>query len=196
MMKSPFLAIGMLAVMGWRGTEAKGIVAVPLPDSSLYQAESRWQRDDGKTIRLEELRGKVRVVSMFFSGCNSLCPMSLGQLKTLERAMPEALWDKVGFVMVTMDSKDDTPGALKAYRIESGLSPDRWTLLRGSPDDTRELAALLGVHYTPKMEDGQMGHTGLIAILDPEGRMVSHVPAITDQKAFLIGLSRAADAFP
>lgn len=172
--------------------QAAGIV--PLPDSSLYQVASPWRRDDGVTIKLADLRGRVRVVSMFFTGCDNLCPMLLGQLQALEKAMPPALKNKVGFVMVTLDAKDDSPGALVAYRKKSGLPADRWVLLRGSPDDTRELAALLGVRYSPKTDRGQMGHTGLIAILDREGRMVSHVEGITDQKAFLADLTRAVSS--
>ena len=162
-----------------------------LPDSSLYRLDSRWSRDNGKSMQLADLRGEVRVVSMFFAGCKNLCPMLSGELKSLERAMPDSLKRKVGFVMVTLDPKEDTSGALSAYRKKSGLASDRWELLRGNADDTRELAALLGVRYTPKTEAGQMGHTGLIAILDRDGRMVSHAAGIADQKAFLAELSRA-----
>ncbi len=168
----------------------------PLPDSSLYQLHSRWVTDDGKAMTLSDLRGQVRVISMFFTGCGNLCPMLIGQLQSLDRAMPVGLKDKVGFVLVTLDSKQDTSGILRAYRKKAGLSADHWTLLRGSADDTRELSALLGVRYTPKTDDGQMGHTGLIAILDGEGRKVSQVSAITDQKAFLAELSRAVSSGP
>lgn len=162
----------------------------PLPEGSLYQVGSRWMREDGSTLHLADLRGQVKVMSMFFTGCANLCPMLLGQLQSLEQAMPNALKTEVGFVLVTLDAKEDTAGTLKAYRGKSHLASGHWTLLRGSADDTRELAALLGVRYTPKQDDGQMGHTGLIAILDRDGRMVFHVPGITDQKAFLAELDR------
>ncbi|MDB5102909.1 MAG: hypothetical protein JWP91_598 [Fibrobacteres bacterium] len=192
----PEYSLGSLGFRCARDLDGKGArtrerARVALPDSSLYRSDARWWRDDGRKMKLEDLRGRVRVVSMFFSNCENLCPMVLGQLKSLEGAMPGALRQKVGFVMVTLDPKEDTSGALSAYRKKSGLAADQWELLRGSADDTRELAALLGVRYTPKTEAGQMGHTGLIAILDRQGRMVSHVTGITDQEAFLAQLSRA-----
>jgi protein SCO1/2 len=175
---------------------ASAKAGAPLPDSSLYQLQSRWQRDDGRPMKLEALRGQTRVVSMFFTGCNNLCPMILGQLKSLEAAMPAALKEDVGFVMVTLDSKGDSPAALRKYREESHLSAAHWTLLRGSADDTRELASLLGVRYTPKQDDGQMGHNGLIAIVDRDGRVLFHAPGIADQKDFLARLGQAVSGGP
>src|SRR3989338_4142060 len=41
-----------------------------LPENSLYQLESSWQRDDGTMLHLSDLRGKARVFSMFFSRCD------------------------------------------------------------------------------------------------------------------------------
>lgn len=194
------IAVCLLAVLAGCVAEAlaveNGAGSHALPEGSLYQVDSRWQRDVGGTMKLEDLRGKVRVVSMFFGGCDNLCPMLLAQLKSVEQGMPASLREKVGFVLVTMDSKDDTLAALRAFRMKSGLSADHWTLLRGTADDTRELASLLGVRYAPKMDGGQMGHTGLIAILDREGRMISHVPSITDPGAFSEDLSRAASSIP
>lgn len=168
-----------------------------LPDSSLYHLDSKWQRDDGTRSELVDLRGGVKVISMFFTGCDNLCPMLLGQLKSLERALPAGIKDEVGFVLVSMDSKDDTPIALRRYRKESDLSPERWTLLRGSADDTRELAALLGVKYTPKQDDGQMGHTGLIAILDRDGAVLAKTASLgskDDIKNYVARLTRAVAA--
>jgi protein SCO1/2 len=147
-------------------------------------------------MKLEALRGEVRVVSMFFTGCNNLCPMIVGQLKSLEAAMPAPLKEKVGFVLVTLDSKGDSPKSLHKYREDSHLAADRWTLLRGSADDTRELASLLGVRYTPKQDDGQMGHNGLIAIVDREGRILFHASGISDQKDFLSRLDQAVHRGP
>jgi protein SCO1 len=185
-----------LAILILSVTDARAAGSLSLPDSSLYHLDSRWQRDDGTAVKLADFRGGVKIISMFFTGCDNICPMLMGQLKSLESAMSEPLRKKVGFILVTMDSKDDSPAALGRYRKETGLSAQRWTLLRGNADDTRELAGLLGVRYTPKQDDGQMGHTGLIAILDGNGRILAQTQAITDQKDFLARLTRAVEANP
>lgn len=164
----------------------------PLPDNSLYQLESEWKRDDGSTLNLKDLRGKTRVLTLFFSHCKNICPMITGQLKMVEREMPEDLRKRVGFVLVTLDPEGDNAETLSAYRKRMGYSAENWTLLRGGADDTRELANLLGTTYMPKREDGQIDHNGLIAVLDADGRIVEKFAGVTDRKAFLALLKRTA----
>ncbi len=154
-------------------------------DSSLYQLDAQWRRDDGADMRLSELRGKVRILSMFFSHCAGICPMIVGQIKLLERELDPGMKDKVGFVLVTLDPGGDDSADLAAYRRKMNLGPDRWILLHGGNDDTRALANLLGVTYTPKPKNGQITHTGLIVLLDREGRAVEKTANLSDRKAFL-----------
>jgi len=166
--------------------------APPLPDNSLYHLETVWTRDDATTMRLADLRGKARVLTMFFSRCDNICPMLTGQLKLVEREMPASLRARTGFVLVTLDPGDDDAETLADYRERMGYSPDNWILLRGRDDDTRELANILGVTYMPKKDDGQIDHNGLIVILDAEGRIVEKTAGIRDRKAFLAALRKAA----
>ena len=51
---------------------------------------------------------------------------------------------------------------------------ERWTLLRGSPDDTLELAALLGVKFK-REAGGQFAHSNLITVLDERGEIIQQV---------------------
>jgi protein SCO1 len=156
----------------------------PLPDSSLYQVSSVWENDLGDSLKLASLRGKPRLLTLFFSKCESICPAILGQLKWLDQETPSDLSDQFGFVLVTFDIQRDSAQSLKAYRSQMGLDSKRWTLLRSNADNTRELALLLGVEYQPGAK-GQMDHNGLIALLDAEGRVVQKMGGIADRKAFL-----------
>jgi protein SCO1/2 len=149
----------------------------PLTDGSLYQLESKWTSDVGREIRLGVLRGKPQVVVMFFATCEFACPILLHDMKRLEAALAEQARDEVGFVLVTFDSQRDTVAALHAYREKQQLSPKRWTLLRGEPDDVRELAALLGINYQRDAR-GQFAHSNLITILDREGEIVKQVKGL------------------
>lgn len=174
--------------LGWLPLLADTGSAPPLPDSSLFQLDSnnldsRWQRDDGKSMTLSQLRGQASVVALFFSHCSGICPMLVGQLKQLEQAMPPRVKNGMHFVLVTLDVDQDDNQALAKYRQEMNLSADRWILLHGSQDDTRALANLLGVQYTPKKDDGQIQHTGLITLLDREGRIRGQWTSIPDRQA-------------
>lgn len=151
----------------------------PLTDGSLYQLETKWTSDVGREIRLGVLRGKPQILVMFFARCEFACPILLHDLKKIEAALPENLRDEVGFTLVTFDVRNDTVEALHKFRETQALSPKRWTLLRGQPDDVRELAALLGINYRQDVR-GQFAHSNLITILDREGEIVQQVKGLNN----------------
>ena len=143
----------------------------PHTDGSIYQLESKWTSDADKKIRLGVLHGKPQVVAMFFAQCEYACPIILHDMKRIEKSIPEALRDQVGFLMVTFDTERDTVSALHAYRKTHSLSNKNWTLLRGDSEDVRELAALFGVNYR-KDARGQFAHSNLITVLNAEGEII------------------------
>jgi protein SCO1/2 len=146
-------------------------------EKSLYQVESTWTTDEGRQIKLSALRGKPQVFAMFFANCQYTCPITINDLKQIAAAIPENLRNKVGFTLVSFDSERDTPQVLRTMRKQRGLEADNWTVLRGDPDDTRELAALLGVNYR-KDASGQFAHSNLITVLDGEGEIVFQQPGL------------------
>jgi hypothetical protein len=66
----------------------------------------------------------------------------------------------------------DTPGRLAAWAAETRLDTTRWTLLSGSDDDVRELAATIDVRYQ-RQPGGEMAHTNAIVVLDARG-VIAH----------------------
>ncbi|MGN6553679.1 MAG: SCO family protein [Verrucomicrobiota bacterium] len=156
---------------------SKTLAPATFTDKSLYQIDSIWTTDEAKPIRLGALRGKPQVVIMFFSSCQYTCPILVNDLKRIASALPEALRTNVGFTLISFDSERDTPEALHAMRIERDLPKADWTLLRGEPDNVRELAALLGVNYR-KDASGQFAHSNLITVLNAEGEIVFQQPGL------------------
>jgi protein SCO1/2 len=142
----------------------------PVDDASLYQLESKWTAADGRQVPLSSLRGKVRVLAIFYSTCEFACPVIVGRMKELQAALPTTQRDDVGFVLVSMDPGKDDPGRLAEYAKRMEFD-DRWTLLKGDDGDVRELAALLGFRYRQE-PDGEFAHSNMISVLDREGRLV------------------------
>lgn len=138
--------------------------------ASLYQLDSIWTSDVGKQVRLGVFRGRTQVVSFFFANCAYACPITVEEMKRIEAALPEELRAKVDFILVTLDPERDTVEALARYRAQRQLGVGHWSLLRGGADDTRELAALLGVSYK-RDGKGQFAHSNLISILNREGEV-------------------------
>ena len=150
---------------------AKAEPAAAFSDKSLYQTESQWTTDANKKIKLAALKGRPQVVVMFFASCQYACPILVHDLTRIEAALKPALRGKVGFTLVTFDTKRDTPEVLAKFRATRNLSPTNWTLLHGADDDVLELAALLGVKYKEEAS-GQFAHSNLITVLNGDGEIV------------------------
>ncbi len=147
--------------------------ALPLgtpTDKSLYQLDSTWTSDVGREIQLGALRGRPQIVAMFFTHCEYACPILVSELKTIEAKLSPEVLGKVDFLLVSIDSKRDTPAELATFREKRQLTRERWTLLRGGADDVRELAALLGVNYTEDAR-GQFAHSNVITLLNADGEI-------------------------
>lgn len=142
------------------------------------------------------VRAMVLAEARFFASCQAACPILIHDVKRIETALSENTRSNVGFTLVTIDTERDTPEALRAYRVRQQLPDGRWTLLRGTPDDTLELAALLGVKYK-KESTGQFAHSNLITVLDSQGEIIHQQAGLNqDISATVKAIERAVVAKP
>ena len=140
-------------------------------DKSLYQLDSTWTNDSGQPVKFGALQGRVQVVVMFFASCTYACPIIVHDMQRIEAALPETVRANTGFTLITIDPERDTTAALHSYRSIHKLTATRWTLLHGKPDDTLELAALLGVKFK-REASGQFAHSNLITVLNERGEII------------------------
>lgn len=143
----------------------------PLPGLSVYQLDTPWRDAAGGERTLASLRGHPVLVLLFYGTCESVCPVLVRDLQRIDEGIPEAQRAGLRHLMVSFDPKVDTPERLAEYAKTHGLDLERWALLHGSPDQVRELAAVLGVRYRAT-GNGQYSHTQRITLLDREGRVV------------------------
>lgn len=149
-------------------SEMKG--AAPLSDRSVYQLDSEWTSDTGRTMKLSELRDKPQVVAMVYTSCMGACPLLVHQMQELAKTLPASTGTNVGFLLVTFDPERDTPAVLHSYRVARQLDEKQWTLLHGRPEDVRELALVLGVKYREDAH-GQFAHSNVITLLNADGEI-------------------------
>jgi protein SCO1/2 len=142
-----------------------------LTGKSILEPDSIWHGDDGKDFRLAELRGHPVVISMFYASCEGVCIITKDDMKAVEASLPAAVRERTEFVLVTLAPDLDTPAVLQAYRVEQGLSANRWRLLCGSPAATAQLARRLGIGYG-RDASGIFRHSSEITVLDESGKIV------------------------
>ncbi len=140
----------------------------PVPGRSVYQLTSTWQKENGDTVALSLYRGQPTVVLMFYGTCQAVCPLLIGDMKRIEDALSPDFRARTRFLLVTFDPDNDTTERLQTLARERGLDLARWSLLRGSADDVRDLATVLGVQYRATA-NGQFSHSNVITLLDRDG---------------------------
>jgi protein SCO1/2 len=162
-----------------------------LGERSLYALGSRWTTDEGRTLKLTELGGRVQLLAMMFTSCPTVCPTLVREILALDRSLPAKLRAHTHVVLVSIDPERDTPEALRRYREKMQLDRDRFTLLRGEAGDVRELAQVIGVAYA-KTEGAEIAHTRLVTVLDPGGDVVHQQTGVSEDRDRLIaGIGRA-----
>lgn len=142
-----------------------------LPDLSVYHLPSTWTTQDNENIQLEDLRGNVLVMVMIYTSCKAACPRLIADMRNIEKQVPEEYLDKTKFIMVSIDPETDTPQRLNDFAKENEMEDDHWMFLRGTPEDTREFAAVLAVSYK-KISPIDFSHSNIISVFDEEGVLV------------------------
>lgn len=149
--------------------------ASPLPSDSLYQLSVPLTDQDGHPAPFAARRGTPQIVSMFYTTCTMVCPMIIDTMKATRRAAGEPA--NLHLLAVSFDPGRDDVDALRRYAAAHKLDLRWWTLARTAPQDTRSLAALLGVQYR-KLPDGEFNHSSALLLLDGEGRIVARTNII------------------
>lgn len=142
-----------------------------IPELSIYNLPSTWTTQDNKELELKDLRGKVLVMVMIYTSCKAACPRLVADMRNIEKQVPDKDLDKVQFIMVSIDPETDTPENLKKFAEENLMEDPQWMFLRGTPEDTREFAAVLAVSYK-RITPIDFSHSNIISVFDTEGVMV------------------------
>ncbi len=100
----------------------------PLPHFSLTERS-------GRTVTIEDLRGRPWVADFFFAGCQGPCPPLNRRMSQLQGELPS----DVRLVSFTLDPEHDTPAALVEYAKLYNADPERWLFLTGDRAAIRSL---------------------------------------------------------
>lgn len=154
---------------GGAGSGAGTPEGTPVATSSfsVYDLGATWRDQTGTARPLASLRGRPRLLSLVYTNCTSICPMTVAAMQEVEAKVG----GRAGYVLVSLDPERDSPARLAEYARAHQLS-DRWTLFSGAEDDVRALAALLHVQYR-RVNANEIDHTTTLTILDADGRIVA-----------------------
>lgn len=96
-----------------------------------------FKNQEGKTVSLDSLRGKIIIADFFFTHCPTICP---GLTKNMKR-MVESIHNgqrvgdrtnkKVHFLSFSIDPERDSVERLKYWADRFQINPEQWWLLTG-----------------------------------------------------------------
>ncbi|WP_248642646.1 SCO family protein [Thermomonas fusca] len=179
-MKHLLRGIAATLLLGFAGLAGAAQPAPPLPGDSIYQLPLPLTDSQGQTRDWRTLRGKPRLVSMFYTSCQYICPLIIESGKAVERQLSPDQQKRLGVLLVSMDPARDTPPALKKVVDQRKLDLARWTLAAPPADDVRSVAAVLGIRYR-QLADGEFNHSSMLILVDANGRILARTEKIGTQ---------------
>jgi len=160
------VGIAALMVLQKRGSRTQALpVYGTVPEFSLIA-------EDGRTMALDDLRGRIFVVDFIFTRCAGTCPMMSRQMQVLQKEFAD-LTD-IRLVSVTVDPEYDTPEVLRTYAHQYGASPDTWIFLTGEKSSIHRLAQQgfrLGVSDEGGTAAEPIIHSTKFVLVDRQGRI-------------------------
>ena len=153
------------------------LAAPPLPKDSIYQLDLQVTDSTGRTADWDQLRGKPRLVSMFYTSCQYICPLIVESGKAVERQLTPAQRAKLGVALISMDPARDTPAALRKVATDRKIDGGRWLLASPRQADVRQVAAVLGIRYR-QLADGEFNHTSALVLVDANGRILARTETL------------------
>ena len=169
-----------------------GATVAPLPRDSVYQSTAQFTDAQAQRFAWGAQRGRVQLVSMFYTSCRFVCPMIVDGAKSIQQSLTEEERTRLGVTLISLDPKRDTPQVLARMQKERDLDRARWTLATPDPQDVRAIAGLLGIRYR-ELADGEFNHTTVLVLLDANGRMIARTEKVGGQPdpSFLAAVRRA-----
>ncbi len=151
-------------------------IALKTSQSAIGQqlADHSFINAAGETVSLADFRGKPLVLSMVYTSCYQICPMTTRHLsKVVEKARDALGEDSFSIVVIGFDSKVDTPDAMQYFANKQGISDKNWHLLSISEEDLDALSKDLGFLYYPTSSG--FDHLIQATVIDADGKVYRQV---------------------
>ncbi len=133
-----------------------------------------FTKADGKRITLSDLRGKPLVLSMIYTSCYQICPMTTRHLsKVVEKARDALGVDSFSVAIVGFDTQFDKPKTMQHFAGKQGISDRGWQLLSIAQGDIESLSKDIGFSYFPSSTG--FDHIIQTTIIDADGKVYRQV---------------------
>jgi len=128
----------------------------------------------GQSLGLASLREKPLVISLVYSACSSVCPVTTQHLiDAVDQANKVFGADRFNILTVGFDARNDTPVRMGQFASMQGIKASNWYV--ASADSATISALLRDLGFSYARIAGGFDHVTQTTILDRGGRVYRHV---------------------
>ena len=137
-------------------------------------AEYSFINAKGQAVSMSDFAGKPLVLSMVYTSCYQICPMTTRHLaKVVEKARDALGKDNFSVAVVGFDTPVDTPNAMQYFANKQGIHNKDWHLLSISADEVESLSKDTGFIYFPSASG--FDHLIQATIIDADSKVYRQV---------------------
>jgi protein SCO1/2 len=151
------------------------------------------ETSNGLRTNLMATGGRVRIATMFYAHCPTMCPMVVETLQRIDANLTPTERDKLGVMLVSLDPLRDTPEVLRGFGVDRNISSSRWMISRTGDSDVGRVARTLGISYENEMA-GTLDHTPDLVLLDARGHELARTDKLDAPSAEFMSAVRQAIA--
>jgi len=136
-------------------------------------ADFAMTTQEGKVVKLSELRGNVVVLTFIYTRCPlpDFCPLMDRKFADLSQKISTfpTRAKHIRLISLSFDPEHDTPDVLRKHAQVRGAVPPLWTYGVAAHDELAKIAAPLGLFYEPGTTE--IAHNLSTAVIDPQGKL-------------------------
>lgn len=147
----------------------EGSISYFVPDYDWPVAEFKAVNQGNETITNENYKGKVWIMNMIFTNCETVClPMTANMAKLQQQLEADGL--DVQLVSFSVDPNFDTPEVLTEYGGKYEADFSNWDLLTGySEEDIKRIAKSVKTLAEKPEGTDQVTHSTKFFLIDQQG---------------------------
>ena len=152
-------------------------------DSALAQSQAaigrqlanhRFTTAKGNTLELDSLRGKPLVVSMIYTSCHHICPMTTQHLaRVVDKARATLGDDSFEVALIGFDTTVDNPQAMRFFAARQGIGGSGFHLLSADAATIAALSQDLGFQFFASSSG--FDHLIQASVIDADGKVYRQV---------------------